>query len=633
MVPTRQNRAKARSAAELAVDRVRLLLDVYLDPDGGHADQLAAVEERLAGPEGAFRQRLGELFGLSENEIDALDLAVAVAVEPALGTEIAEVQGMPSRQLPSEIALRLLLGHGPQPVVRGGSPLLSWGLVDVVEFAPDEPALFRADPAVVDWYFGTLSASEIPLRRAPDVEPLPEWRVNDRAQRIRQILTNQKPVRLALVGRRGTGRASLAAAIAKKLGRQAICVDPESLAQDVGYSTFLRLQRLALLGDLVLIWRGAPPSWPAALPVAMLQAVTLEPGESLAPVDGIVDLDIVMPLLGEQTLSALYRSYLPAVAKELGVVVGQPRVGDLADAAAQAITSAEDLRSFLRQRNSARTAQIGRVERAFYNWADLVLADPTMAMLRAFADEARNRAALLSSAKRRRLFTDTAQLSALFSGAPGLGKSMSAKVIANELGLDLLVVDLAAITSKFIGETAKNLTLAFEVARDAQCALVFEEADSFFTNRVKVETANDRHSNADIGHLLQLMENHDGVVMLSSNRRAYIDRAFTRRFRFIVEFRPPTQAEREQLWERALTALGMARAQRRTVVPVIAAAHELTPAQIKGAALTAAYRADEGAITADGVEQAARLELQKEGRLVSSASVAPQFTRKETAHG
>ncbi|GAA3689009.1 hypothetical protein GCM10023081_27970 [Arthrobacter ginkgonis] len=617
----RRTTSRQASAAELVVERLRLLLAEH--EDAGRSDELTAaltaVDERLAGPEGAYRRRLGDLFGLTAAELDALDCAVAVAVEPSLGPEVGRAQGMPSRHLPGEIALRLLLGHGPMPVVRGGSPLLAWGLVDVVQFVADEPPLFRADPAVVDWYFGTLSAASIPLRRAPEVEPLEEWRVADHARRIHGILAARKPVRIALVGRRGTGRASLAGAIARALGRQAICVDPESLAQDAGYSTFLRLQRLALLGDLVLVWRGAPASWPAALPVAGLQAVTLEPGEALAPVDGIVDIDIPMPLLGEDTLGALYRRYLPDVAGQIGVVVGQPRVGDLADAAAQLISTPEQLRGFLRQRNGARTAQIGRVERATYSWDDLVLAEQTEETLRAFVDEARRRAVLLADGDRRRLFGDTAQLSALFSGPPGLGKSMSAKVIANALGLDLLIVDSAAITSKFIGETAKNLSLAFEVARDAQCALMFEEADTFFTTRVKVETANDRHSNADIGHLLQLMEDHDGVVMLSSNRRTSMDPAFTRRLRFIVEFRNPGQAERERLWDRTLAILGVPDAVREELVPKVSAAHELTPAQIKGAALTAAYRTDPKlGITSDDVEWAARLELQKEGRLISA---------------
>jgi len=454
------------------------------------------------------------------------------------------------------------------------------------------------------------------------------------AQRLASILAEHKPVRVVLVGRRGTGRASFAAALAEQLDRQALCVDAQSLGREVGYTTFLRLQRLALLGDLVLVWRGAPSSWPAALPVSMLQAVTLEPGESLAPVDGIVDIEIPMPLLGQDTLAALHQGYLPKLAGDLGIIVGQPRVGDLADAAAQRIGSVEELREFLRQRNSARTAQIGRVEQATYQWGDLVLAEPTTAMLRAFTDEATRRAVLLGNDKRRRLFGDTAQLSALFSGPPGLGKSMSARVIANDLGVDLLVVDSAAITSKFIGETAKNLSLAFEVARDSQCALMFEEADNFFTTRVKVETANDRHSNADIGHLLQLMEHHDGVVMLSTNRRANMDSAFTRRLRYIVEFRKPGLAEREKLWTLALRMLGMSARATAKMVPGIAAVHELTPAQIKGAALTAAYRADpDRGISVDDVEQAARLELQKEGRLVSAVPDSQELAPRAVARG
>lgn len=635
MAPARASSVAERlSAAELVVERLHLLLDRYDDPDADKdvTASLRAVEKRLDGDEGAHRRRLGDLFELSQAQLDALDCAVAVAVEPSLGPALGRVQGMLERHLPGEIALRLLLNHGPRPVVAAGSALITWGLVEVVQFSPDEPLLFRADPAVVDYYFGVLSASAIPLRWAPTVQPLAEWQVEDHARRIRAILSEQKPVRVAVIGRRGTGRASLAAAIAGALKRRALCVDPESLGHEAGHSTFLRLQRLALLGDLVLVWRGAPTSWPAALPVAMLQAVTLEPGESLAPVDGIVDLEIAMPTLGEETLTALYRKYLPKLAKDIGVVVGQPRVGDLADAAAQKIASVAELRGFLRSRNSARTGRIGRVEQATYTWQDMVLAEQTKAALHAFADEARRRAAMLGNEELRRLFGDAAQLSALFTGPPGLGKSMSAKVIANALGIDLLIVDTAAITSKFIGETAKNLSLAFEVARDAQCALMFEEADSFFTTRVKVETANDRHSNADIGHLLQLMEHHDGVVMLSSNRRANMDAAFTRRLRFIVEFRKPALAEREELWTLALGALGVAEDAVAELAAAISPAHELTPAQIKGAALTAAYRADpKRGISRDDVERAARLELQKEGKLIRA--VPDDGTPRAAARG
>ena len=622
---------KKASAAELVVERLRLLIERHQGEEFD-ADALKAIERRLKGKEGAYRARMAALFTLSNAERDALDCAVAIAAEPALGPSVAQLQGMPDRHLLTEIGLRLLFKHGPAPVVRGGSPLVSWGLVETVLFAPDEPTFFRADPAAVDWYFGTLSASAIPLRRVRSVEPLAEWRVSAHAGRIAAIAAEKRPVRVAVVGRPGTGRASLAECLARALDKQAVCVEPDILSDDGRHSVFLRLQRLALLGDLALIWRGAPSTWPSSLPVSMLQMVTLEPGVTLAPVDGLIDLAIAMPPLGTETRAKLYRHYLPALAKKMDSALGEPRVGDLADAAAQKIASLDDLRDFLRQRNSARTAQIGRVERANFVWDDLVLDDRTKSRLLAFTDEARRRATLLANPERRRLLGDSAHLSALFSGPPGLGKSMSAKVIASVLGLDLLVVDSAAITSKFIGETAKNLSLAFEIARDAQCALHFEEADNFFTTRVKVETSNDRHSNADIGHLLQLMEVHEGVVILSSNRRVNIDAAFTRRLRFIVDFKKPKYAERAQLWERMLELLGMHKKLRGSLVPAIAAAHELTPAQIKGAALTAAYRAVDHPMTERDVEEGVRLEFEKEGRLVSAVEEAPP-ARPEAARG
>ena len=52
----------------------------------------------------------------------------------------------------------------------------------------------------------------------------------------------------------------------------------------------------------------------------------------------------------------------------------------------------------------------------------------------------------------------------MFSGPPGTGKTMSAEVIAADLGLDLFKVNLATMVSKYIGETEKNLEQLFDVA-------------------------------------------------------------------------------------------------------------------------------------------------------------------------
>lgn len=609
------------TAAELAVETSRLRMDLLQNGEDEDARKLLdQVEKRLSGNEGKYRERLIEMFKLNVAEAAALDLAVAVAVEPALGQTLEQIQGFPGRKLPSEIALRLLYGIGPELVVAGNSPLLGWGLIETIEFSPGEPICFRADPAVVDWYFGKLTAGFVPLKNAEKHDPLPEWQIAKHARHIKAIFKSGRPARVRIFGKPGMGRTAFAACLAEKLSKPAIVVGKDAIDCEKQQHLFLRLQRMALLGDLALIWRGHPGNWPSHYPVSMLQFIVTREDETVEPRDDIVDIPIRLPQLGRKTQRALIKKYLPGLAGDLDSFVGRARIRDLSDAAAQKLGSAEELRAFLRQRNSARTGNIGRIEPAEFDWDDLVLPENIMSTLRAYANEARERPKLLANDEKRRIFSTTSHLTALFAGPPGLGKSMSARVIARDLGLDLLSVDLSAVTSKYIGETAKNLSAAFEVARDAQCALMFEEADSLFSTRVKIETSNDRHANSDTGHLLQLMESHDVVCMLSTNKRANIDQAFMRRLRFIIEFKKPDIKERKLLWARMLDLLGMPTKHISIVVPDVAAAHEMTPAQIKSAALTAAYQA-RGAkreINISDIQSAVRIEFQKEGRLIRS---------------
>jgi hypothetical protein len=70
---------------------------------------------------------------------------------------------------------------------------------------------------------------------------------------------------------------------------------------------------------------------------------------------------------------------------------------------------------------------------------------------------------------------------------PGTGKTMVAGAIARELGLDLFRVDLARVTSKWIGETEKNLGRIFDAAEDGQAVILFDEADSLFSKRTAVK--------------------------------------------------------------------------------------------------------------------------------------------------
>jgi SpoVK/Ycf46/Vps4 family AAA+-type ATPase len=310
-------------------------------------------------------------------------------------------------------------------------------------------------------------------------------------------------------------------------------------------------------------------------------------------------------------------------------------VGDLEEVSRAAPRTLTEAGAQLRAKARARMQGIGRVVDPQFGWDDFVAPASLMAQLRRIAFEARTRPALMEDAEVARLFAGAAGLSALFSGPPGVGKSMAAQVIAGELGVNLLVIDLAATTSKYVGETAKNLSIAFARARTTGAALIFEEADAFFDRRTEIKDSNDRHANADTNHLLQLMETHDGLVILSTNRRANIDPAFIRRLRHIVEFPKPGPAERRRLWGVMLAALGVATDPLAAVLDGLAESHDLSPAQIKGAALSAHYTALAASRTiaaADLTEGAGR-ELEKEGRAAPPSANALPRRARSTAHG
>jgi hypothetical protein len=177
---------------------------------------------------------------------------------------------------------------------------------------------------------------------------------------------------------------------------------------------------------------------------------------------------------------------------------------------------------------------------------------------------------------------------ALFTGSSGTGKTLAAGWIATQLGLPLYRVDLASVTSKYIGETEKNLSQLLARAEQAEVILLFDEADSLFGKRTDITDSNDRFANAQTNYLLQRIENYDGIVLLTSNSQARFDEAFSRRLDFIIEFPPPGPQERRDLWRSHLgpgTALTLAELNR------LAALLDLNGGQTRNAVLAAAVRA------------------------------------------
>ncbi|HLP88449.1 MAG TPA: ATP-binding protein [Nostocaceae cyanobacterium] len=141
-------------------------------------------------------------------------------------------------------------------------------------------------------------------------------------------------------------------------------------------------------------------------------------------------------------------------------------------------------------------------------------------------------------------------ISALFSGVSGTGKTTSAEVLANELGLDLYRIDLSAVSSKYIGETEKNLRRIFDAAETGAAILLFDEADALFGKRSDVKDARDRYANMEVSYLLQRMEEYRGLAILTTNLKDSIDTAFMRRIRFLVKFDFPDVNQRKEIWQR-----------------------------------------------------------------------------------
>ncbi len=177
---------------------------------------------------------------------------------------------------------------------------------------------------------------------------------------------------------------------------------------------------------------------------------------------------------------------------------------------------------------------------------------------------------------------------ALFVGPSGTGKTLAAGWLATHLGLPLYRVDLSAVTSKYIGETEKNLAQVLSRAEHEEVVLLFDEADSMFGKRTDVKEANDRFANAQTNFLLQRIESFDGIVVLTSNSRSRLDPAFTRRLDSVIEFPLPGPEERRALW---LAHLGTAHDLDTAAINRLAVSVDLVGGHIRNAVLSAAVLA------------------------------------------
>ena len=250
------------------------------------------------------------------------------------------------------------------------------------------------------------------------------------------------------------------------------------------------------------------------------------------------------------------------------------------------------------------------------NWDDLALPTDQKDQLRELAARYRQRAVVHREWGFPAL--PSGGVVALFSGASGTGKTLAAEVIAGDLGLDLYKVDLAAVVSKYIGETEKNLSKIFDAAGAADLVLFFDEADALFGKRTEVSDSHDRYANIEVSYLLQRLERYDGLVIMATNLQRNIDQAFLRRISVAVDFPLPDERQRRKIWRRSFPDSAP---QEDLDLDFLARNFKISGGVIHNASLAAAFRAaDDGqVITMEHVAMALKREFQKLGRLRTEA--------------
>ena len=122
----------------------------------------------------------------------------------------------------------------------------------------------------------------------------------------------------------------------------------------------------------------------------------------------------------------------------------------------------------------------------------------------------------------------------VLSGSTAIRRRKSAEMLAESLQTDLFRVDLSAVVSQYIGETEKNLNDVFDKAEASGAILFFDEADALFGARGTVTDAHDRFANAETAHLLQRIESHHGIVILTTNGKQRVEQAFSPQTKVVV---------------------------------------------------------------------------------------------------
>lgn len=176
----------------------------------------------------------------------------------------------------------------------------------------------------------------------------------------------------------------------------------------------------------------------------------------------------------------------------------------------------------------------------------------------------------------------------LLLGPPGTGKTMTAAVLAGELGLPLFTIQLDGLITKYMGETAAKLRVVFDAIQQTRAVYLFDEFDAI---------GGERASKNDVGEIrrvlnsfLQFLEQDesDSLILGATNHPKLLDHALYRRFDAVIEYGLPSEQLAEQVMQARLSMLDISAVEWPTAA---AAADGLSHAEIGRACEQAAKNA------------------------------------------
>ncbi|HEU4612344.1 MAG TPA: AAA family ATPase [Kofleriaceae bacterium] len=568
-------------------------------------------------------------FGLSERQWSTLAFALLPEIDPNL------VQGY--RYLARDTSCRGLDGRLLAQLVydtpqtrsqmardlSASSPLLRHRLIDVTSAAGHGDSLmFRRIRAATRLVY---LLDDGPLEVDPELAELAELRSGPASgsfpaisvERATSALRSTDVV-LAVQGQRGLGKKLLLQIAAAHWNQGLLVVDTRRLSQlplAAQQAVVRALVRELMLLDALPVFTDIDDAVGDADRDAMPACFDMFLGEWSGPAAitinrermprlhqrPLVHLTLEVPPLAVRT--AMWQQAVPSlVARDAEGLAGRFAIpGGVIVAAAQAAEagrmpdagppSATELDQAVAAQLHQRISRLGKKLPTPFDLDDLIVDDDTRTALLEIAAAARERRKIRDQFKLR----GAQGISVLFSGHPGVGKTMSGTVLAKRLGLDIYEIDLSQVVSKWVGETEKNLSDVFDAAEPGHVVLLFNEADSLFGKRTsEVKSSNDRYANLETNYLLQRLERFNGLTILTTNLTGAIDQAFKRRFTYDVYFTFPSPDMRAELWRRTLPD----RTRAATIdFDALAEQYELTGGFIKVACERAAYVAG-----ANGVE-------------------------------